>query len=255
MRKIEWSSFHLLQAMNGGQKREIFEIFEQQGEDGTFLFLSFFFFFFFGRDYFILFHFNSSSSFYFIYLFIYLFIFPLYSMGTKLDIHVYILFPPIVVLRCKCLDIVLNATQQDLIANPFQEQQFASVNPKLLIPPTPFFSPWAATSLFSKFMIFFSVETFICAVYSSFFSIIHFLKRFIKVQLIYNVVIISTLQQCDLVVGIRTSILFQINFPYRLSQDIGQSSLCYKAGPHWPLIPYTTVHMPILSPHGLGGTF
>ena len=27
--------------------------------------------------------------------------FPLYSMGAKLYIHVYILFPPIVVLRCK----------------------------------------------------------------------------------------------------------------------------------------------------------
>ena len=39
--------------------------------------------------------------------------FPLYSMGAKLHIHVYILFPPIVVLQCKYLDIVLNATQQD----------------------------------------------------------------------------------------------------------------------------------------------
>ena len=56
------------------------------------------------------------------YLRIYLFTFPLYSMGTKLHIHVYIHFPPIVVLRCKYLDIVLNATQQGLIVNPFQEQ-------------------------------------------------------------------------------------------------------------------------------------
>ena len=60
--------------------------------------------------------------------FIYLFIFPLYSMGTELHthvyihIHVYILFPPIVVLRYKYPDIVLRATQQDLIVNPFQEQ-------------------------------------------------------------------------------------------------------------------------------------
>ena len=58
-------------------------------------------------------------------------------MGTKLRIHVYIIFPPIVVLRYKYLDIVLSATQQDLIVNPFQEQQFASVNPKLPIPPAP----------------------------------------------------------------------------------------------------------------------
>ena len=55
-------------------------------------------------------------------LFIYLFIFPLYSLGTKVHTHVDILFPPIVVLRCEYPDIVLNATQQDLIVNPFQEQ-------------------------------------------------------------------------------------------------------------------------------------
>ena len=44
---------------------------------------------------------------------------PLYSMGTQLHIHVYIIFSPIVALRCKYLDIVLRATQQDLIASPF----------------------------------------------------------------------------------------------------------------------------------------
>ena len=42
-------------------------------------------------------------------------------MGTKLHIHVYIL-SPLVVFRCKYLDVVLNATQQDLTVNPFQEQ-------------------------------------------------------------------------------------------------------------------------------------
>ena len=89
-------------------------------------------------------------------------------MGTKLHIHVYIFFPPIVVLQYKYLDIVPNATQQDLIINPFQGQQFASDNPNnptLLILPTPYLSPWAATSLFSKSVIFFSVEMFICAIY------------------------------------------------------------------------------------------
>lgn len=50
------------------------------------------------------------------------FFFLLYSLGTKVHIHLYILFPPIVVLWCKYLDIVLNATQQDLIINPVQEQ-------------------------------------------------------------------------------------------------------------------------------------
>ena len=51
-----------------------------------------------------------------------LFFSPLYSMGTQSRIHVYIIFSPIVMLRCKYLDIVLSATQQDLIVNPFQEQ-------------------------------------------------------------------------------------------------------------------------------------
>ena len=44
------------------------------------------------------------------------------------------------------LDIVLSATQPDLIVNPFQKQQFASVNPKLPIHPTPSLFPWATTS-------------------------------------------------------------------------------------------------------------
>ena len=43
-------------------------------------------------------------------------------MGTQLHIHVYIIFSPIVMLRSKYLDIVLSATQQDLIFNPFQKQ-------------------------------------------------------------------------------------------------------------------------------------
>ena len=54
-------------------------------------------------------------------IFFFLF-FLLYSMGTKLHIHVHILFPPIVVLRRKYLDVVLSATQRDLIVNLFQEQ-------------------------------------------------------------------------------------------------------------------------------------
>ena len=43
-------------------------------------------------------------------------------MVTQLYIHVYILFSPIIMLHHKWLDIVLSATQQDLIANPFQKQ-------------------------------------------------------------------------------------------------------------------------------------
>ena len=83
-------------------------------------------------------------------------------MGTKLLLHVYIFFPPFVLLQYKFLDIVLDATQQDLIVNPFP---VASDNPELPIPPTPSPSPRATTSLFSKSMIFFSEEVFICAGY------------------------------------------------------------------------------------------
>ena len=39
-------------------------------------------------------------------------------MGAKLHVYIFF-FPPFVLLQCKYLDIVLNATQQDLIVNPF----------------------------------------------------------------------------------------------------------------------------------------
>ena len=100
---------------------------------------------------------NIVSWLFFIFIF-----FPLYSMGTKLYLHVYIFFLPFVLLQHKYLDIVLSATQQDLIVNSFQ---VVSDNPKLPIPPNPFLSSQVATSLFSKSMIFFSVEMFTCAVY------------------------------------------------------------------------------------------
>ena len=62
-------------------------------------------------------------------------------MVTQLYILVYFLSSPIIMLRPKWLDIVLSATQQDLIAYPFQKQEFASINPKLPIHPTPSPSP------------------------------------------------------------------------------------------------------------------
>ena len=83
-------------------------------------------------------------------------------MGAKIHLCVYIFFPPFVLLQYKYLDVVLKATQQDLTVNPFQ---VVSDNPKLPIPLTPSLSRRAATSLFSKSMIFFSVERFLCAVY------------------------------------------------------------------------------------------
>ena len=59
----------------------------------------------------------------------------------------------------------MTVIQQDLIPHPLQMQQFAPINPKLPVHLTPFSSPLATTSLFSKSMSFFSVERFLCAVY------------------------------------------------------------------------------------------
>ena len=51
------------------------------------------------------------------------FIFPLYSKGVRLSLHVYITLtfypPPFVLLQHEYPDIVLNATQQDLLVNLF----------------------------------------------------------------------------------------------------------------------------------------
>ena len=94
------------------------------------------------------------------------FIFPLYSKGVRLSLHVYITItffpPPFLLLQHEYLDIVLNAIQQDLLVNLFQ---VVSDNPKLPMPPTPSPSHQATTGLFSKSMIFFSEEMFICAGY------------------------------------------------------------------------------------------
>ena len=59
-------------------------------------------------------------------------------MVTQLHMHVHILFLHIIMLHHKWLGIVPSATQQDLIANSFQRQEFVSINPKLPNHPTPF---------------------------------------------------------------------------------------------------------------------
>ena len=45
--------------------------------------------------------------------------------------------------------------------------------------------------------------------------------------------LVSGVQQSDLVIHIHISILFLILFPYRLLQSIEYSSLCYTVGPCW----------------------
>ena len=51
--------------------------------------------------------------------------------------------------------------------------------------------------------------------------------------MINNVVLVSGVQQSDSVIHIHVSILFQILFPFRLLQNIEQSSLCSTVGPCW----------------------
>ena len=56
------------------------------------------------------------------FLFLFIFFFHCTAWGTGYTYMYTFFFPPFVLLRYKYLDIVLNATQQDLIVNPFQEQ-------------------------------------------------------------------------------------------------------------------------------------
>ena len=81
------------------------------------------------------------------------------------------------------------------------------------LPNETFFFPVYITSLFKK--IFFKFLVYIGA------------------QLINNVVLVSGVRQSDSVEHIHVSILFQILFPFRLLQNIEQSSLCYTVGPCW----------------------
>ena len=66
-----------------------------------------------------------------------------------------------------------------------------------------------------------------CALFSLFILDLDFFKNlfYTGVQLIYNVVLVSSVQQSDSVIHI--SILFQILFPRGLLQSIEQSSLYY----------------------------
>ena len=82
-----------------------------------------------------------------------------------------------------------------------------------------------------SFLLFLSVN-----VYSFF-----IFKIFIRVQLIYNVVLVSAVQQSESVIHIHISTLFQILFPYGSLQSIEQSSLCSTAGLYQLTILYIVV--------------
>ena len=51
--------------------------------------------------------------------------------------------------------------------------------------------------------------------------------------MIYNVLLVSGVQQSDSVIHVHIFILFYILFSHRLSQNTEQSSLCYAVGPCW----------------------
>ena len=67
----------------------------------------------------------------------------------------------------------------------------------------------------------------------------HFVLVFIEIELIYNVVLVSGVQQSDSVIHI--SILLNILFHYGLLQDIECSSLCYMVGLYCLSILYIVV--------------
>ena len=52
-------------------------------------------------------------------------------MVTQVHTHEHILFLHMIMLHHKWPDIVPRATEQDLIADPVQRQEFASINPEL----------------------------------------------------------------------------------------------------------------------------
>ena len=55
--------------------------------------------------------------------------------------------------------------------------------------------------------------------------------------------LVAGVQQSDSVMHIQVSILLQILFPFRLLQNIGQSSLCYTVGPCWLFYTQQCVHV------------
>ena len=74
-------------------------------------------------------------------------------------------------------------------------------------------------------------------------SFIYFLKICIGVQLIYNVVLVSGVQQSESVIYIHISTLFQILFPYRPLQSTEQSSLCSTVSAYQLSVLYIVVYM------------
>ena len=84
-----------------------------------------------------------------------------------------------------------------------------------------------------------------CVIHSFLFAYL-FILIFIGVQLIYNVVLVSGVQQSDSVMYIKCMYIyvyigFQILFHYKLLQDTEYGSLCYTVGLCWLSILYIAV--------------
>ena len=113
---------------------------------------------------------NNKINYFFYYNWFTLFCqFMLYSKVTQsyIYIYIYVFFFTLssIMFHHKSLDRVPWAIQQDLIAYPFQKQEFASIKPRLPVHPNRPTPSLATTSPFSKSMSFFSVERFICVIY------------------------------------------------------------------------------------------
>ena len=67
--------------------------------------------------------------------------------------------------------------------------------------------------------------------------------------MINHVVLVSGVQQSDSVIHIHVSILFQILFPFRLLQNMEQSSLCYTVSLLVIYFKYSSVYMSIPNSH------
>ena len=70
-----------------------------------------------------------------------------------------------------------------------------------------------------------------------------FFNILIGVQLLYNVVFVSAVEQSESAISISTSPLFWISFPFRSPQSTEQSSLYYTVGSHQLSILYIVVYI------------
>ena len=64
-------------------------------------------------------------------------------------------------------------------------------------------------------------------------KLVLFKINFIRVQLLYSVVLVSAVQQSESAILIHVSPLFWISFPFRSPQSTEQSSLCSAMGARW----------------------